>query len=244
MLQFSHFDQLLPNVLPITLEIFHIILTKLVDNTKLWDKKNYSSRVILQHNQRFDIVLHTAGLSVIKTVWQEWIQLFCCDGWMSKMTLHALNQCGRSSSCFYHQPSLSTLLETPSEAAIYLGSSCLNACWTESEISSFYNAGIFCLLCQHNSQKLMLILAYYAQNYASINSQSPNRYTAAWIPLTLLYWTTRTFFMGIKEIWTSLLLLVSSSKLHIFVYFSKNVWSNCIGQTTIAIEHVINWSTV
>ena len=28
MLQFSHFDQLFPNVVPIMLEIFHIILTK------------------------------------------------------------------------------------------------------------------------------------------------------------------------------------------------------------------------
>ena len=39
MLQFSHFDQLFPNVLPIMLEIFHIILTKLVNNTKYETKK-------------------------------------------------------------------------------------------------------------------------------------------------------------------------------------------------------------
>ena len=68
MLQFPHFDQLFPNVLPIMLEIFHIILTKLVDNTKLcMRQKNYSLRVILQYNH-FDIVLPTAGLSISKTV--------------------------------------------------------------------------------------------------------------------------------------------------------------------------------
>ena len=43
MLQFLHFDQLFPNVLPIVLEIFHIILTKLVDNTKY--ETNNSLRV-------------------------------------------------------------------------------------------------------------------------------------------------------------------------------------------------------
>ena len=44
MLQFIlHFDQLFPNVLPNMLDIFHIILTKLVDNTKYATK---SLRVI------------------------------------------------------------------------------------------------------------------------------------------------------------------------------------------------------
>ena len=41
MLKFSHFDQLFPNVLPIMLEILHIILTKLVDNSKYETKKKY-----------------------------------------------------------------------------------------------------------------------------------------------------------------------------------------------------------
>lgn len=34
MLQFSHFDPLFPNVLPNMLQIFHIMLAKLVENTK------------------------------------------------------------------------------------------------------------------------------------------------------------------------------------------------------------------
>ena len=39
MLQFLHFDQLFPNVLPIMLEIFHIVLTKLVYDTQYEIKK-------------------------------------------------------------------------------------------------------------------------------------------------------------------------------------------------------------
>ena len=43
MLQFSHFDQLVPNILVIMLEIFHVILTKLVDNTKYETIKSYTA---------------------------------------------------------------------------------------------------------------------------------------------------------------------------------------------------------
>ena len=61
MVQFSHFDQLFPNVLPIILQIFHIILAKSAKNTK------YETKIeiyILQHDRRFDIVIYTSGLSL------------------------------------------------------------------------------------------------------------------------------------------------------------------------------------
>ena len=60
MLQFSHFDQLFPNVLPIMLQIFHVILAILVENTMYKTKKSS----LLQHDRRFDIVVHTAGLPI------------------------------------------------------------------------------------------------------------------------------------------------------------------------------------
>ena len=53
---------------PLCLKSFHIILTKLVDNTKhMYETKNNSLRVKLQHNRRFDIVLHIYCWSITKT---------------------------------------------------------------------------------------------------------------------------------------------------------------------------------
>ena len=75
MLQFLHFDQLFSDVLPIMLEIFHIILTKLVYDTKVWDKKIRIYCSITDVS--IDIVLHAARLSITKTVWQEWKKSFC-----------------------------------------------------------------------------------------------------------------------------------------------------------------------
>ena len=49
-----------PLCLNLSHRIFHIILTKLVDNMR---QTNNSLRVILEHYQCFDTVLHTAGLS-------------------------------------------------------------------------------------------------------------------------------------------------------------------------------------
>ena len=61
MLQFSHFDRLFPKSLPIMLEVLHIILTKLVENSKCEAKRD-----ILQHNRHLDIVIHTAGPSITR----------------------------------------------------------------------------------------------------------------------------------------------------------------------------------
>ena len=44
-----------------------------------------------------------------------------------------------------------------------------------------------------------------------------------------------------REIRTS---LSSGDKLHFFVSFSKDVWSNCTGQGALAVEHAISWLTV
>ena len=52
-------------------------------------------------------------------------------------------------------------------------------------------------------------------------------------------------FLGCEEeIQTSLFLLGSSGKLHLFIQFSKDVWSNLTRQRALAVEHAINWLTV
>ena len=39
-------------------------------------------------------------------------------------------------------------------------------------------------------------------------------------------------------------LLASDGKLHFFVYFSKDVWSNNTGQRALAAKYAVSWSTV
>ena len=65
MLQFSPFDQLFPQSLPIMLEVFHIILTKLklVEITK-YKTNEFIKRYIMQHDRRFRMVVQTAGMSI------------------------------------------------------------------------------------------------------------------------------------------------------------------------------------
>ena len=79
MLEFSHFDQLFSSVLPIMLKIFHIILTKLVDNTR---QKN-SLRVILQHNRHF-------AFCYIATC--KWCVINCTTMWLSHVLVQPRNR--------------------------------------------------------------------------------------------------------------------------------------------------------
>ena len=109
MLQFLHFDQLFPNVLPIMLEI---ILTNLVDNTKYETKK----RVIL-----------TFWYSLSLKLFDKSENSATEDGWM---TLHALDQCGTVRLMFLPPAKLVYVAATT-----YLGSSCFNACWTPTSSS-------------------------------------------------------------------------------------------------------------
>ena len=104
-------------------KIFHIILTKLVDNTKYETKKNKI------HNWRFDLVLHTAGL-------------------LPKLFEKSKSENGHSAAMAEWAKQPYTLSNN------VVGQPRVN------------NAGIIYLLCQHNSQ--MLMLSYYTQNYDSI----------------------------------------------------------------------------
>ena len=119
MLQFSHFDLLFLNNVPIMLEIFIIILTKkwIIQNTRHKYKSSYTdvsteSSILLDYlsPKLFDKSENSRSAAAEN-----------CR--MTNTILQAPDQCGRSIPCFFHQPSLSTLLETPSEPATYMGSS-------------------------------------------------------------------------------------------------------------------------
>ena len=130
------------------LEIFYIILTN------HWTIQNMC----------FNIVLHdTAGLLSLK-LFDESENRFAAteDGWTNKTT--TLSQCGRLAPCFFHH----------AVKLVYVAWITIRSCYILGKLLlqhmldwvSYNNTGIFHLLGQHNSQ--MLMLAYYAQKYASI----------------------------------------------------------------------------
>ena len=147
MLQFSHFDLLFPPDVPIMLEIFIIILTKkwIIQNTR---QKNESSYTNINVSTEFSILLDYLSPKLFdKSENSRSAAAENCG--MTNTILQAPDHRGRSISFFFFT----------SQASLR----CLKHL---QNLPHTWEARIFYLLCQHNSQ--MLMLAYYAQNYASI----------------------------------------------------------------------------
>ena len=145
MLQFSHFDLLFPNDVAIMLEIFIIILTK------KWTIQNTDKKI----SRVNDRVLHATGLSITK-----------------KLFVKSENS---RSAATENCKMINTIFQAPDQYGIgpfrisSTSQACLRCLKHLQNLPHTWEARIFYLLCQHNSQMLPIMLkimpAYFAKPY-------------------------------------------------------------------------------